>query len=117
MKQIEYINRPSELTLNSRIIFKMNDGAIYDGKVTQNDGYFVNMYTVANDHVFKELGLEANIFVENIVGYDAFGIWPEVKTLKDLNKVLDSLLKFNKSIIQEEIVEVKEDGEWDWLLS
>lgn len=115
MKYIQYLERPSKLEEESKVIFTLSDGNIYEGKVRhQGDhkGYYIE-FSGGNAKIFYELDIEKDSFVENIVGYRPKGEWPETNTLEELDKVLDALLKVNKI---EEKKEPKTPSEWDWLL-
>lgn len=117
MKYIRNLERPRKLEEGSKVTFTLSDGNVYEGKVChQGDhkGYYVE-FLGGNAEVFYELDLEKDSFVKNIVGYQPRGEWPETKTLEELDKVLDALLKVNKEEEEEEEKQ-KPPSEWDWLL-
>lgn len=109
---IEY---PSPLKLNSTVCFKFEDGSNYYGKIKNLEGFYVGMSSNVNDEIFNLLGLNNRNFVKDVVGYEVDGRWPEVKTLEDLEKVFNALIKVNQPV-----EEIKEEptppGEYDWLL-
>lgn len=44
-----------------------------------------------NRLIFDKLGIDAEKFIADIVGYTCIGQWPEVKTIDDLKKVIKAL--------------------------
>lgn len=129
MAYIKSIVSTIGLPANSQVIFKLSNGTSYTGKVVKSskDHYFIALSgLINNDKVFCKLGLNAKDFVKKVVGYSVTGMWPEVHTLEDLQKILDALLEVNKpeeveyeEIESEEIEEIKEkpvsSSEYDWL--
>lgn len=109
---IEY---PSPLKLNSTVYFKFEDGSNYYGKIKNLEGFYVRISSYLNDEIFNLLGLNSRDFVKDVVGYEVSGKWPEVKTLEDLEKVFNALIKVNQPV-----EEIKEEstppGEYDWLI-
>lgn len=122
MIYIENITRPSNLEAGSSITFKLSDGSIYNGIVVSAGYYHICLCAVLNSKIFNLLGISnKHSFVSNIVGYPVSGDWPSVKTLEDLDKVLNALLEVNKPIkyMKDELqieVEKQPSSEWDWLL-
>jgi len=64
----------------------------------ENSYYLSNFYTyMGNDYIFNALGIKnKHSFVDNIIGYNSYGVgekysFPEVKTLSDLQKVVNAL--------------------------
>lgn len=60
-----------------------------------------------NYKLFNKLGIEnKNTFAEKVLGYKCEGDWPEVKSVEDLKKVIDALLKYNnpKYCIKEDFI-------------
>lgn len=115
MKYIQSIERPWKLEKGSEVVFTLSDGEVYKGNISFQStrrGYYIT-FACSNEEIFDELDLEKDSFVENIVGYRPRGEWPETKTLEELDKVLDALLKVNTT---EEKKEPKTPSEWDWLL-
>lgn len=115
MIYIESITRPSKLKLDDEVTFILSNGDQYRGKVAKSCSYHISILTWDNDIIFRKLGINNHKFVQDIVGYGVYGSWPEVKTLKELETVLNALLKVNKP--EKEVVkEEKEPDEWSWLL-
>lgn len=115
MKYIQNLERPSKLEKGSKVVFTLSDESVHKGEVclhSEHKQYYIE-FSGRNATIFHELDLEKDSFVENIVGYKPRGAWPETKTLEELDKVLDALLKVNKI---EEKKEPKAPSEWDWLL-
>lgn len=124
MKYLEYISFPEGIEILSKIFFKFNDGTVVEGMIKGNpvscSNYFVRIDNDNNDLIFRKLNLSPHEFVKDTVGYAKSGIWPEVNTLHDLEKVLIALQKVNKpEEVEEEIKEEtpKPTDEWDWLLN
>lgn len=118
MKYIKDLARPSKLKEGDIVLFNLSDGTIYKGKVTKGSGFYVNLhYHKDNDSIFKELGLNKGAFMQATVGYTPDGEWPEVRSLEDLEKVLDTLLRVHKpEEVEEPEEKLKQPSEWDWLL-
>lgn len=122
---IQYINRlPHYLEAGVKITFVLDDGTIYEGKICRHSsrkGYYIDFISSSNTIIFDKLGIDdATHFVNTIVGYKPHGIWPETKTLDDLDKVLNALLEVNNpgelEVKEEEVKEEYPSSEWDWLL-
>lgn len=97
LKEIKY----KSLKEDSEVIFTLSDGTIYRGKVKEGTfGLYIHIFGINNYTVFAVLGIKdkRHNFVKEIVGYPVSGDWPEVKSEEDLKKVLNALLKVNKSI-------------------
>lgn len=65
------------------------------GEVTEGGGeYYIRTFGKWNNVVFELLSIEKPfVYVEAIQGYADGGLWPYSKTLKDLTKVVKSVLK------------------------
>jgi hypothetical protein len=48
---------------------------------------------ISNNAIFDELKLAKHAFVKEILGYPTVGIFPECKTLEDLEKLVKALKK------------------------
>lgn len=97
MMRIIAIERPYKLRVDEKVSFEFSDGKRIEGKIASRIGrYYVELSDGnSNSKVFLKLGLDANEFVEKIVGYKTSGSWPEVKSLEDLAKVLAALSNVN----------------------
>ena len=77
------------------VIFKFSDGSIMNGIIkSAGCGVYIEMTsTLPNNSVFDKLGItNAKEFVRSIVDYQCCkGIWPYVRSYKDLEKVLKAL--------------------------
>lgn len=99
---IEKIYYPYSFECNQTVEFYMSDGNIYTGKIRHLRGYYLDIYNHANDFIFLLLNMDyPSRYIKYIVGYDVIGAWPEVKTLEDLRKVLESLSNFGHDRIPE----------------
>lgn len=121
MIYIERLERPDKLEKLSPITFHFSNGKTLYGVVQSSSsriGWYVNTKD-SNSQVFGMLGLDKYEFVKSTLGYLPKGDWPEAKSVEDLEKVLDALLKVNKPSEKEPVKEVRKantDGEWGWLL-
>ena len=123
MNYIQNLNvNPSTIKIGDNVIFTLSNGSTYSGVVSKQStrgGYYVDMEECCNYEVFSELGLSADNFVRDLVGYSPEGSWPETHTIEELGIVLDALLKVNKPE-EPKIEEPKKPSspsEWDWLLN
>ena len=55
------------------------------------DGYYLFIEGDSNDIIFTELDLNARTFARKVLGYNSTGIFPECKTLADLEKLINAL--------------------------
>lgn len=81
------------------VFFTFSDGEVVKGKIciSHPKEIFISMIGHANSYIFDQLKVyETTKFVENIVGYSMSGIWPPVKSIPDLRKVLNALTKVNR---------------------
>ena len=102
IKEISYI-RP--LQKGSSVFFTLNDSSQYIGRVAGNSesGIFIVMGELANAALFHILGIpDKNKFVSQAIGhalvFDGQGEkgWPEVGSIKELEKVLEALKKWGR---------------------
>lgn len=78
-----------------KITFHFSNGKDLTGKVLLAAGtYFISTF----GEPFRILGIYENRknWVKDIVGYDVYGDFPEVRTLSDLEKVLKAMTKVNR---------------------
>lgn len=116
MKYIQNLERSPKLKEDSDVSFTLSDGTFYKGTVARGDGFYINLYDKYNDSIFKELSLNKDTFMQSAVGYTPSGSWPEARSLEDLEKVLDALLKVHRPEEVEKTEEKpKPPSEWDWL--
>lgn len=74
------------------IYFKLPKKQIeYQVIMTGNHVFCNNNIVFDNSAIFDYLNLDAKSFVQNIVKYPCTGIWPKVKSLDDLKKVIKAL--------------------------
>lgn len=117
---------PSTIKVGDSVTFTLSDGSKYFGRITRHSergGYYVEIRDECNYIIFAKLGISAENFVQDLVGYPPEGSWPETRTLEELGKVLDALLKVNKpgepKVEEPKAEEPKKPtppSEWDWLL-
>lgn len=63
-------------------------------QVSSDENYMYNG-TGHNDDIFIKLNIEdPKSFVENIVGYKCHGVFPQVKSIEDLTKVVEALINY-----------------------
>ena len=72
------------------VLFKLPEQQI-EYRVIVRNGIFCVSIKFDNSHIFDYLNLDAEDFVQNIVGYPCDGEWPEVKSIDDLKKVIKAL--------------------------
>jgi len=72
------------------VLFKLPEQQI-EYHVVVLDGIFCSSVFFDNSTVFDYLKLDAKNFVKSIVGYASGGVWPEVKSIDDLKKVIKAL--------------------------
>lgn len=80
--------------------FHLSNGEIlnYRKSVSNRDNYYLTNTHGPNNSLFSKLGfttLSKNAFVSKIVGYEAKCSWPEVKSEKDLMRVINALCAYN----------------------
>lgn len=114
MKFIQNLERPYKLREGKNVSFTLSDGTVYNGTVVKGDGFYISIDRYNNEKLFKELEIHKDSFMQSTVGYAPGGNWPEARSLGDLEKVLDALLKVHKPEETEE--KPKSSSEWDWLL-
>lgn len=104
MVYIKNIKRGNPLEAGTEIEFYLSDGRTYKGHVEKSieaKRIYVNLGIGNNALIFTDLGIvDKNRFVSKVVGYTLnHGLneksWPEVNSYKELEMVLDALLKIN----------------------
>ena len=60
-------------------------------KKAQPGGFHLHAYGESNDIIFTELCLNSREFARKVLGYGTNGIFPECKTLSDLEKLVNAL--------------------------
>lgn len=81
--------------------FYLSNGEILKYRKTvssSTDKYYLNNLKGINNSLFNRLGFiddEKDKFVSKIVGYECRGDWPEVKSEKDLIRVIHALCAYN----------------------
>jgi hypothetical protein len=72
------------------VLFKLPEQQI-TYQIIMCNGIYCNREIGCNSKIFDYLGLNAKDFVQNIVGYECDGLWPQVKSIDDLKKVIKAL--------------------------
>lgn len=82
-----------ELSIISSVTFNIPESSSYEYSIVKTgpNGYHCHTENNSNRVIFDILGLNAERFVKDVVGYTCVGSWPEVKTLDDLKKVIKAL--------------------------
>lgn len=114
MKYIQSLERPYKLREGENVSFTLSDGTVYNGYVAKGSGFYISLNCGDNEELFRELEIHKDSFMQVTVGYAPRGNWPEARSLEDLEKVLDALLKVHKP--EETDEKPKPPSEWDWLL-
>lgn len=98
---------PTTFNLDSSVIFRFNTGEYLKYKV--NYGWFLSEKYGGNERIFTVLGIENKYeFIENVIGYcPNGGIFPTVRTIEDLKKVVKALAEYNKPVVIEDKKEEK----------
>ena len=76
---------------NDIVIFKLPKKQIKYAVAIITSVFCSNLNGDSNSEIFDYLNLDAETFTQNIVGYFCSGIWPRVKSLDDLKKVIKAL--------------------------
>ena len=76
---------------NDHIIFKLPKKQIEYEIVILNGVFCWAINADINSEIFDYLNLDATDFVQNIVKYPCTGVWPKVKSIDDLKKVIKAL--------------------------
>lgn len=106
MVYIKEIKRSSPLKEGDVIEFYLNDEVTIKGHIAENlntKRVYINLGIGNNSLIFEELGIvDKNKFVSEVVGYTVNSgthekSWPEVNSFKELEMVLDALMKVNKA--------------------
>lgn len=112
-KSIKDIIYSAPLKRDSIVQFIFDDNTALSGRVASSDTYFISILDSNNSEVFCRLGIkDKNAFVSNIVGYSVkqgtslLG-WPEVNSLRDLEKVLNALKTINKKMTNNISLKIK----------
>lgn len=85
---------------DEKIIFELNTGKVFNyrcKKYNCENKYFLANKEGRNNKLLIELGIsDPYEWAENILGYRLCDAgWPEAKSVEDLKKVIDALLKYN----------------------